>query len=44
MFNESNVELMVLCVTLLIETSIQSDLTEMLRPYSQMHKVLLSYL
>ena len=33
MFNEPNLELVVLCVTLLIETSIRPDLTEMLRPY-----------
>ena len=31
MFNEPNLELVVLCVTLLIETSIRPDLTEMLR-------------
>ena len=28
MFNEPNLELVVLCVTLLIETSIRPDLTE----------------
>ena len=43
MFNEPNLELVVLCVTLLIETSIRPDLTEMLRPYSQMCKVILFY-
>ena len=41
MFNEPNLELVVLCVTLLIETSIRPDLTEMLRPYSQTCKVIL---
>lgn len=40
MFNEPNLELVVLCVTLLIETSIRPDLTEMLRPYSQTCKVI----
>lgn len=44
MFNEPNLELVVLCVTLLIETSIRSDLTEMLRPYSQTCKVMLFYI
>lgn len=43
MFNESNLELLVLCVMLLIETSIRPDLTEMLRPYSQTCKVMLFY-
>lgn len=43
MFNEPNLELVVLCVTLLIETSIRPDLTEMLRPYSQTCKVMLFY-
>ena len=43
MFNEPNLELVVLCVTLLIETSIRSDLTEMLRPYSQTCKVMIFY-
>ena len=43
MFNEPNLELVVLCVTLLIETSIRPDLTEMLRPYSQTCKVILFY-
>jgi hypothetical protein len=33
MFIEPNVELVFQCVTLLIEISIRSDLTEMLRPY-----------
>lgn len=44
MFNEPNLELVVLCVTLLIETSIRPDLTEMLRPYSQTCKVILFYI
>mgnify|MGYP001087210594 CR=1 FL=1 len=44
MFNEPNLELVVLCVTLLIETSIRPDLTEMLRPYSQTCKVMLLYI
>ena len=43
MFNEPNLELVVLCVTLLIETSIRPDLTEMLRPYSQTCKVMIFY-
>ena len=43
MFNEPNLELVVLCVTLLIETSIRPDLTEMLRPYSQPCNVMLFY-
>lgn len=43
MSNEPNLELLVLCLTLLIESSIRSDLTEMLRPYSQMYKVILFY-
>lgn len=43
MRDKPNVELMVLCVTLLIETLIRSDLTEMLRPYSQSHKVISFY-
>ena len=43
MFNEPNLELVVLCVTLLIETSIRPDLTEMRRAYSQTRKVILFY-
>lgn len=43
MFNEPNLELVVLCVTLLIETSIRPDLTEMPRPYSQTCKVMIFY-
>ena len=43
MFNEPNLELVVLCVTLLIETSIRPDLTEMLLPYSQTCKVMIFY-
>ena len=43
MSNKLNLELVVLCVTLLIETSIRPDLTEMLRPYSQTCKVTLLY-
>lgn len=43
MFNEPNLELVVLCVTLLIETSIRPDLPEMLRPYSQTCKVMIFY-
>ena len=43
MFNEPNLELVVLCVTLLIRTSIRPDLTEMLRPYSQRVMVMIFY-
>ncbi len=39
MFIVPNQELLILCVTLLIETIIRSDLTEMLRPYRLKRKV-----
>lgn len=43
MSTKPNLALAILCTTLLIETSLQSDLTEMLRPYSQTCKVILFY-
>lgn len=44
MFNQTNQELAFLCVMLLIEMTVPSDLTEMLHPYSHTYKVTLLYI